>query len=103
MGLRPYRPAHFAARRRPDGGIELAWMRRTRVDGDSWLGADVPLGEEREAYLLRVMRGGDVLREFAPEVPRHVYTAAEQAADGAARRARLRGGAGFGPLRPGAL
>ena len=58
VGLRPYRPAHLRADAAADGGIELRWIRRTRVDGDSWLGSDVPLGEEREAYLLRVQRGG---------------------------------------------
>ena len=84
VALRPYRPAHFSARRRTDGGIALAWTRRTRVDGDSWLGSDVPLGEEGEAYVLRVMSGASVLREIDATVPRHVYSAADQAADGAA-------------------
>ena len=50
VGLRPYRPAHFGAGVARMAAIELAWTRRTRIDGDSWLGTEVPLGEEREAY-----------------------------------------------------
>jgi hypothetical protein len=83
VGLRPYRPAHLGARRLGDGSIELFWTRRTRIDGDSWQGTDVPLGEEREAYLLRVVRGGLVVREATVGVPRFAYTAADQAADDA--------------------
>ena len=82
VGLRPYRPAHFVARRRDDLAIELSWTRRTRVDGDSWLGRDVPLGEESEAYLLRVRNGSTLLREVEASRPEYVYSAAEQAEDG---------------------
>jgi hypothetical protein len=82
VGLRPYRPTHFSASLRADGGIALAWTRRTRIDGDSWLGAEAPLAEEREAYLLRVRQGGSILREIATGVPAHVYPAADQLEDG---------------------
>jgi hypothetical protein len=81
VGLRPYRPAHLGARRLADGSIEFFWTRRTRIDGDTWQGTDVPLGEEQEAYLLRVVRGGLVVREATVGVPRFLYTAADQAAD----------------------
>jgi hypothetical protein len=84
VGLRPYRPTHFSAQRRADGGIALAWTRRTREGGDSWLGSDVPLGEEREAYLLRIRQGETVLREIETGAPAHVYAVAEQVEDGAA-------------------
>ncbi len=80
-GLRPYRPAHFKARRLVDGAIELAWIRRTRIDGDSWLGTDVPLGEEREAYLLRMYRGDTIRREIAADGPTYLYSTEEQAED----------------------
>jgi hypothetical protein len=83
VGLRPYRPAHLRAGRRADGGIGLAWIRRTRIDGDSWQGGEVPLGEEREAYVVRVVGAGALLREVEVGAPSHVYAAAEQAADGA--------------------
>ena len=34
-----------------------AWIRRTRIDGDSWEGRDVPLGEERRSSIVRVLAG----------------------------------------------
>ncbi len=85
-GLRPYSPAHLAARRLADGLIALTWVRRTRIDGDSWQGAEVPLGEERELYVVHVLRGETVLREFAPTSPSQTYSAAGQSADGASSR-----------------
>ncbi len=84
VGLRPYRPGHLAATRRADGSIEARWFRRTRIDGDSWLGIDVPLGEEAEVYLVRVRAGSPVVRESEVTAPLYVYTAAEQAEDGVA-------------------
>jgi hypothetical protein len=83
VGLRPYRPAHLTADREA-GAIHLAWMRRTRIDGDIWAGTDVPLGEEREAYVVRVSSGGLLLREAITEAVSWRYSPEEQLADGAA-------------------
>ncbi|MDM7255176.1 MAG: host specificity protein, partial [Paracoccus sp. (in: a-proteobacteria)] len=58
-GLRPYAPCHL----RVDAHGRATWVRRTRIGGDGWDGADVPLGEDREQYHLRLMRGGDLLFE----------------------------------------
>jgi hypothetical protein len=47
IGLRPLRPVHLRAR--TDGGdVHLSWIRRARIDADSWTGPDVPLGEATE-------------------------------------------------------
>lgn len=83
VGLRPYKPVHFRARRLAGGSIELRWMRRTRINGDSWVGIEVPLGEEREGYHLRVRRGATVLREFSPVSSFQTYTKEDQTSDGA--------------------
>lgn len=83
VGLRPYSPCHLRAARSADGTIAVAWVRRTRIDGDSWMGADVPLGEESEAYLVRALRNGSVLREETVISPAWLYSAADQAGDGA--------------------
>ncbi|MDH5798117.1 MAG: host specificity protein, partial [Paracoccaceae bacterium] len=81
IGLRPLSPVHLKAVR--DGGdLSLAWVRRTRVGGDSWGAGDVPLSEESERYLLRVVAGGTVKREETVSLPAWTYTAAMQAADG---------------------
>ncbi|MCL6283098.1 glycoside hydrolase/phage tail family protein [Ruegeria sp. 2012CJ41-6] len=79
-GLRPYAPVHLRADPVAQGH-KLNWIRRTRIDGDSWDAPEVPLGEESESYLLRVLRGGSVLREATLGAPEWVYTAAMQAQD----------------------
>lgn len=81
-GLRPYSPAQLCGTW-AGSDLELGWIRRTRIDGDSWDLAEVPLGEAFERYLLRVTDGATVLREVTLEVPEFTYTGAMQAADGA--------------------
>ncbi|TMV77205.1 hypothetical protein FGG78_27495, partial [Thioclava sp. BHET1] len=83
IGLRPYAPCHLRAERRASGDFALSWIRRTRIDGDSWQGLDVPLGEAQEAYLLRVRVGGEIRREVTLAAPGWTYDAAMQQADGA--------------------
>lgn len=81
VGLRPYRPCHL--RKRVAGGdAALTWVRRTRIDGDNWAARDVPLGEEREAYLVRVIQGATVLREVEVTAPAWTYTGPMRAEDG---------------------
>ena len=82
IGLRPYRPAHLRAVPLANGDLALNWTRRTRIDGDSWESTEVPLGEVSEAYLLRVLVGGSIVREVTVNAPDWTYTAAMQAADG---------------------
>ena len=73
------------ARRLEGGALAFGWVRRTRIDGDSWEGLDVPLGEESERYLLRVRgSGGAILRDVLLSAAAWDYPAAMQAADGAA-------------------
>ncbi|TNC73398.1 baseplate multidomain protein megatron [Rubellimicrobium roseum] len=101
-GLRPYPVCHLRARRSPDG-VVLSWVRRTRIDSDSWSGPEVPLGEEREAYRLRLLRGETVLRELDTSIPTWTYSAAMQAQDGVgpvlAEVAQVSDRFGSGPAR----
>ncbi|WP_425101190.1 baseplate multidomain protein megatron [Tropicibacter sp. S64] len=87
-GLRPYSPVHLTASGSATGQT-LRWIRRTRIEGDSWDLADVPLGEDLEAYVVRVEQGGTVLREAQVAVPEWTYTSAMQSADGASGLATL--------------
>jgi hypothetical protein len=81
VGLRPYAPCHL--RSAPlAGGTTVTWIRRSRIDGDSWMGMDVPLGETSEAYLVRVVQSGSVRRETISLGQSWQYTAAMRAADG---------------------
>jgi len=80
-GLRPYAPAHLKARWQ-GSDLALSWIRRTRLDGDRWDLAEVPLGETSESYLLRVEAGGEVLRELTLPEPNFVYPQGLRTADG---------------------
>lgn len=82
IGLRPYAPVHLQAKATVAGGIAVHWTRRTRVDGDGWDVADPPVGEDSEAYLVRVRRGVQVLREAQVSQPIWLYGASEMVADG---------------------
>ncbi len=83
LALRPLAPAALRARR-AGGDIRIGWIRRTRIGGDSWEGLEVPLAEESEGYRLRILSGATLLREVETALPAYAYTAAAQAADGAA-------------------
>jgi hypothetical protein len=89
-GLRPYPVAHLRARQAADG-LHLAWIRCSRIDGDLWGDADVPLGEAVESYQLRVIRDGIVRRSVKLDTPVWHYPASLIAADhgGAAYRVEV--------------
>jgi len=73
-------PVHVRAVR-SGGDVAIAWMRRTRLGGDSWETPEVPLGEDSESYEVDILDGGSVMRTLTVSVPDVVYTAAAQAAD----------------------
>ena len=82
-GSRPFSPAHLRLARWDGDDMVFNWIRRTRVDGDGWDMPDVPLGEEREQYLLRVRSAGALLREEMIATPEWTYTGQARTADGA--------------------
>lgn len=82
LALKPFRPAHARAVRDAAGALNVTWIRRSRVDGDNWTLADVPLGEAFERYRIRLFAGGTLRREVVLTAPGWVYSAAEQNADG---------------------
>jgi hypothetical protein len=82
LGLRPLRPVHLGATGAAGQDRGLGWIRRTRVGGDRWDTPEVPLGEETESYVIRVVQGTQVLREVMVSAPEWTYALAAQAADG---------------------
>lgn len=80
VGLRPLSPCHvagvFVA-----GDLDISWVRRTRISGDSWDQIEVPLGEGSEAYEVDIMNGATVVRTIAATTPAATYTVAQQTAD----------------------
>jgi hypothetical protein len=85
--LRPPSPVHLSARRTSDGGVHAGWVRRSRA-GWLWGDADVPLGEEREAYRITVASASAERSWEVPE-PSAVIAGAELAAAGIAGALQL--------------
>jgi hypothetical protein len=77
--LLPLAPVHVKAVRKPDG-IHLSWIRRTRFDGDGW-NAEVPVGEDGEAYRLEILAGTSVVRSIACTTSQALYAVADELAD----------------------
>ncbi len=78
--LLPLAPVHPRARR-TDDAIAIGWIRRTRIDGDSWELAEVPLGEEAELYEIAIWDGDTQLRRMRTNAPVWSYPAALELAD----------------------
>jgi len=78
--LLPLAPVHPQARREADG-IRFSWIRRTRIDGDSWDLAEVPLGEEAERWEISVRQDGIERRRATTLEAAWRYPAAAELAD----------------------
>jgi hypothetical protein len=78
--LLPLAPVHPVARREADG-VRISWIRRTRIGGDAFDAAEVPLGEEAEAYLVEVLDGAAVKRSAETSSASWLYPAAAETAD----------------------
>lgn len=90
VGLRPLSPVHLKVSGSPGSDMQLTWIRRTRIGGDRWDTPEVPLGEEAERYIVRVVQGESVLREETVSAPAWAYPASAQAADGLSGAFELR-------------
>ena len=85
--LRPLAPVHVKAVR--DGsGVTIAWIRRTRTDGDSWTG-EVPLGEDSERYEVDILSGTTILRTLSAPTSSVLYAAADELIDFGAAQTTL--------------
>ncbi|MFD3191064.1 glycoside hydrolase/phage tail family protein [Sedimentitalea sp. HM32M-2] len=88
-GLRPYAPCHLCINARQNGDLLVEWVRRTRIDGDSWDLHDVPLGEDSEEYLIRVWNDATMLREATVTSPSWNYASDLQLSDNLTYPARI--------------
>lgn len=76
---RPWSPAHFRRKARPDGGFDLGWIPRVRLDGDHWDGELIASDPLRFRLLIRY--DGEVVRTFEVETTAAVLAVSELAAD----------------------
>lgn len=77
--LEPLSPVHLKASRGVDG-IHIRWIRRTRINGDSWV-IEPPLGEDSEAYVVEVLSGSSVVRRLETTSPSALYASADELID----------------------
>lgn len=75
---RPWSPAHLRVQAREDGGFDLGWIPRSRIDGDRWDGA---AAADPMRFRVRVLDGPVEVRAFEGEGSQNVYAAADVAAD----------------------
>jgi hypothetical protein len=78
--LLPLSPVRVRARRSASG-VEFSWIRRTRVDGDAWDVAEVPLGEDGERYELTVLDGTSIRHIAVVAAPAWAYASATETSD----------------------
>ena len=82
VNLRPLSPVHLHASRIASGDIEIGWTRRSRIDGDNWDNASVPLGETAESYVVEILQAnGAIVRSVDATMPFAIYPAIDQQAD----------------------
>ncbi|MCQ4634261.1 glycoside hydrolase/phage tail family protein [Shinella sp. CPCC 100929] len=79
--LTPLAPVHLRGRRGADGVVRLSWVRRGRIDSDTWLAAEIPLDEPSEAYRLDILSGETLVRRVETAVPAFTYAALTELAD----------------------
>jgi hypothetical protein len=76
---RPWSPAHLRASARGDGGFDLAWAPRLRIDGDRWDGQVV--APDLLRFRIRVLEGADQKRAFEVEATTATYVTTDLAED----------------------
>ncbi|KQY70156.1 MULTISPECIES: glycoside hydrolase/phage tail family protein [unclassified Brevundimonas] len=76
---RPWSPSHLRAGARADGGFDLGWVARSRIDGDRWEGE--PASADPLRFRVRILAEATVLRTFEAEGVAALYPAADVAID----------------------
>ncbi|MEN9895783.1 MAG: hypothetical protein RIR97_1635, partial [Pseudomonadota bacterium] len=91
-GLRaetPLAPVHLKARRLSGGDIRLSWIRRGRIDADSWQATEIPLDEPVEKYRIEILNTNAVLRSAETTSPGWTYPASAELADFSSPQPRI--------------
>ena len=80
IGVRPLAPVHFKATNQSDA-VLLSWVRCSRLGGDDFESADIPIGETQEQYRLIIYADGQQIRVHKGSVCAWSYSAADISAD----------------------
>ncbi len=81
-GVQPLSPVRLRGRQGA-GGLNLSWIRRSRIGADGWTGEEPPIGEATERYRIEIRQAADgrLVRAAETTEPFWLYGAAEAAAD----------------------
>lgn len=79
--LQPLEPVHVRSRIDSNGDMHISWIRRGRIDADSWLATDIPVGEEREAYHIELRNNEGLVRSVDVDRSNWTYRASDRLAD----------------------
>ncbi|TKT81237.1 glycoside hydrolase/phage tail family protein [Aquamicrobium sp. LC103] len=86
----PLSPVHIRSKPTAVGDLHFSWTRRGRIDADSWMAEEIPLGEDFERYRIEIgVPGGTPLRNVETAEPRWLYGAALIDQDFGERPARM--------------
>ncbi|MFS2326235.1 glycoside hydrolase/phage tail family protein [Brucella sp. H1_1004] len=81
QALRPLSPVHLKVDQLSNGDLSFNWIRRGRVDADNWMGADIPLGEDRESYSVEVWQSEVRVRTIEVSTASWTYPSAARLAE----------------------
>ncbi len=81
QALKPLSPVHLKAKQLSNGDLSAHWIRRGRLDADSWMGEDIPLAEEREAYQVEVWQSDAIVRSAQVQTTSWIYSNSERLAE----------------------
>lgn len=76
---RPWSPAHLRSQKRLDGGYDLRWIARVRLDGDRWDGEVTASDPVR--FRVRIMHDDASVRIFEVDATTAVYSKADILSD----------------------
>lgn len=78
--LRPLSPTALQLSKSTTG-LNFSWIRRGRVDSDSWDLAEIPLGEATELYQIDFLGGTNLKRSLQQATPNYFYANADVTSD----------------------
>jgi len=76
---RPWGPAQLRRARRGDGGVDLTWVARSRLDGDRWDGE--PAASDPSRFRIRLLDAGTPVRMIEVDAAAATCSAASLGAD----------------------
>ena len=92
VGLRPLAPVNLRVSEQPGQDLAITWSRRSRLQAVFLSSQGVPLGEDSEAYAVRIYAAGSprsLLRTISAATTSTIYTKAMQVGAGDYTKANL--------------